>query len=319
MSRPVSAAAQNQAAVVLPEGQAVFPLVQIHAPKRRRVFQRQHVGALLVELQKIAAVLVQEGKMGGDDKSVRPDDAPVCDGCALFQPPHGGIFIDGQLVGNGRQKFQRMKLRLMGKFHRPHRGKGQRQIFGKLRLCADAFQRLHLLLQLFPVIGGIDIVVLLGKITVDPGAEGAKRGNCLLVGLQIQRCLFRSKAFGQLLVDQAMLGGYFSGGVLRDAPGDGSRFRHGAVHPRVLQHTGAEQPRHPAADDQNIRPRLSPQRRKTGHPQIIRPDRPHEINSFSLSIGKKEEVISPSCDNWGKKRRGSPLPRRFAVQSCRTM
>ena len=48
--RPVAAAAQKEHFPVIPKGQALFVLVQIHPVDIRGVFQGQHIGAVLIQL-----------------------------------------------------------------------------------------------------------------------------------------------------------------------------------------------------------------------------------------------------------------------------
>ena len=59
--------------------------VQIHPLHLGTVLQGQHIGALLVELQKVAAMLVEKGKVGAHDDPVGVDD--VLPGGEPTRPP----------------------------------------------------------------------------------------------------------------------------------------------------------------------------------------------------------------------------------------
>ena len=58
LSGAMGAAAQQKQVAVHAKGQTTYRLVHIHARKFRRVLQGQHIGTVLIQLQKVAAVLV---------------------------------------------------------------------------------------------------------------------------------------------------------------------------------------------------------------------------------------------------------------------
>ena len=124
----MTAAAQNQAFPVASEGQAVFLCVQIHAFQGWCVFQGDGVGALLIELQEITPMFVKEWKMSCNNKRICMDFSMIRDGCIFCKFLDGGVFVDGQFLGNGGEKFQGMKLGLLWKLHRSHSGEGERQL-----------------------------------------------------------------------------------------------------------------------------------------------------------------------------------------------
>ena len=66
-------AAQKQQFAVISERQSALRLVQVHPVQLRRPLQRQNIGAALVELEKITAVLVEQGEMGGHNDLVAVD------------------------------------------------------------------------------------------------------------------------------------------------------------------------------------------------------------------------------------------------------
>ena len=123
-SRSVSAAAQQQKLSPPTKGQAVSASVHIHSLKKRGIFQRQHIGAVLVQFEKIPAVLVEHGKMSGDNDVLCPNPPPIGDGFSGHQLQNPGVGADVQPLADGCQKFQRVKLPLSGQAHRPCRLQG---------------------------------------------------------------------------------------------------------------------------------------------------------------------------------------------------
>ena len=232
---PVSAAPQNQGIPLTAEGQAVFRLVQIHSVKQGYIFQCKGIGTLLVQLQKIAAVLVEEGEVGGDDDLLRPDGAPVSDGGMFHQLTDGGVFVNMQVTGKGGQEFQGMEPGLPGEFYRTNSGEGKGQIFRQLRRKTQSFQGGQLTLQHRPVTAGVNIIVLLREIAVDVPAQLPIAIYSFLVGFQIQPGCLRSEPGQQLVKAQPMLRSDLGCGVFCDAAADLRRLRHQAVYPGLLQ------------------------------------------------------------------------------------
>ena len=101
----VAAAAEDQTAFVATEGQPRFRFIPVQSGKDWGVFQGDGVGALLIELEKIAAMFVEKGKMGGNNDGIGGDGAVVCNGGILFQFPNRGVFEDSQIPDNGGEKF----------------------------------------------------------------------------------------------------------------------------------------------------------------------------------------------------------------------
>ena len=95
-SGAMASAANQQQVSVISEGQAVLCLVNIHAVHIRGVLQRDNIGAVLIQLDKIAAVLVQKWEVGGYDYFLCGDLAAVrhCRGPNQF--PHRGVLINTQ-------------------------------------------------------------------------------------------------------------------------------------------------------------------------------------------------------------------------------
>ena len=52
---------------IIPKGKPFLTGIYIHAIQIRRAFQRQHIAAVLVQLDKIAPMLVEDGKVCGDN------------------------------------------------------------------------------------------------------------------------------------------------------------------------------------------------------------------------------------------------------------
>ena len=78
----MGAAPQQQKILPVPERQPFFRFVHIYSVHRRRTVQRQDIGTVLIQLQKIAAVLVQYGEVSGDDGLPEGDFAVLGDGLA---------------------------------------------------------------------------------------------------------------------------------------------------------------------------------------------------------------------------------------------
>ena len=88
--------ADEQQVLRIAEGKPVFRAVNIDAVHICRMFQRNHIGSLLVQLQKIAAVFVEKRKMRGDDDLVGVDSAVVRHSRHPNEFPHGRVLIDVQ-------------------------------------------------------------------------------------------------------------------------------------------------------------------------------------------------------------------------------
>ena len=252
LARPVTAAAQKEHSPVIPKGQALFVLVQIHPVDIRGVFQGQHIGAVLIQLQEVAAVLVENREVGGDDDLVRRNGPAVGDRLAGGQLQHLGVFINPQVLGDGSDKLEGVELGLTGEFYRSRCGEGEGNLFHKLCPEAQLAQGIQLPVQLFSVVQGVDKGVLFLEITVEAYAQGAVLLQRLLVGLQVEPGPVRAELPDQLVADQPVLGGDLRCGVFGDAAADAVRLHQGAVHPRLGQLIGAQNSGQPAADDEHI-------------------------------------------------------------------
>ena len=65
------------------------------------------IGAVLVELQEIAAVLVENGKVGGDDDLFRRDRSMISEDFAGSEFQKLGVFKNPQVPGDGRDEIER--------------------------------------------------------------------------------------------------------------------------------------------------------------------------------------------------------------------
>ena len=113
LAGPVTASSQKKQRSVIPEGKAGFGFVHIAPVDRWRVLQGQHIGAVLVQLEKITAVLVQKRKVGGDDDVLRLNRAMVGHGPARHQLQNPGVLVDLQPGRQGSSQLQGMKLGLI--------------------------------------------------------------------------------------------------------------------------------------------------------------------------------------------------------------
>ena len=129
--RAVPTATHQKYTAVISEGQPRLSLVHIHPVEIGGVFQGENVGAVLVELDEVAAMAVEEGKVGGDHDVLGVDASVVGDGGAANELLYHGVFVDGQPLGDGCGKFQRVELGLTGKFHSACHREGQGQLAGE--------------------------------------------------------------------------------------------------------------------------------------------------------------------------------------------
>ena len=123
--RAVPTATHQKHTAVISEGQPRLRLVHIHAIEIGGMFQSENVGAVLVELDEVAAMAVEKGKVGGDHDMLGVDAPMVGDGGAANEFLDHGVLIDVQPLGDGSGKFQRVKLGLTGKFYPACHSKGQ--------------------------------------------------------------------------------------------------------------------------------------------------------------------------------------------------
>ena len=101
--------------------------VQIHPVKLLRVFQRQHVRPVLVELEKICPVFVESRKMRGNDGLLRADSSAIRDAGLPFKCQSTRVLTDVQSLCDSGGELARVKLRLMVKADGASRFYRQRQ------------------------------------------------------------------------------------------------------------------------------------------------------------------------------------------------
>ena len=117
LSGSMASAAQQQQILPASEGESLLIRVAVHPLHNRCVFQRQHIGTVLIQLHEVAAMLVQQGKVGGDDDLFRRDPSVIRYDLAGLQLQHLGVLVNVQPSGDVRREFERMKLCL---FREPH-------------------------------------------------------------------------------------------------------------------------------------------------------------------------------------------------------
>ncbi len=169
-------------------------LVHIHALHIRPVLQRDHIGSVLVELQKIAAVLIEEGEMRGHDDLPSRDRSAGRNGYVIPQLYHPRVLINAQAPGKARGKAQRVELGLVGEAHRPDNLQGQGQAGSEVCLEAQLVQGLQLQVDFAGVIQAIYISVLFGKAAGNVSTQGFILRQGLLVGLQVHAGLLQARA-----------------------------------------------------------------------------------------------------------------------------
>ena len=214
--------------------------------------QGQNIGPMLVKLEKVPAVLVEEGEVGGGDNRLRPDYPVVGNRPARGQFQHLCVLKNLQSLNHSGGKFQRMELSLTGKAHCPRHGEGEGQIGGELGGEAQPLQSGQLPVQLFPVLPGVDIGVPLLKIAGDVPAQGAVLLQRRLVALQVKPGPFHAEFTDELVVNQPVLKGDFCRGIFGGPAAEPVRLHEGAADPCAGELISAEDTGHSPADNQHV-------------------------------------------------------------------
>ena len=190
LSGAVTASAQKQAALIRSEGQSTLPLVQIHPVHVLGVFQRQHIGAALIQPEKIAAVLVEDGEMGGHDDRLRPNGPPVGLHRTGGEFKSCGALPDVQALRDARGKLQRVKLRLVPEPDGAGGPERKGQVLDQVRRDAQVFQGLQLPPEFFRAVQRVNIGVPTLQAAGDLPAQLPVLGQGGLVGLPVQPGFF---------------------------------------------------------------------------------------------------------------------------------
>ena len=164
------------------------------------------------------------------------------------------VLVDGELLRHGAQKFQRMKLGLMGKTdgasHGDRQGRGAHEGGGNPQTGSGPRFRSK---QLF--VAAVDVCVLLLKIAVDSlgGDEITVCPDGSFVGSGVLHCPVLAQCPDQFIIDHAVLRGDFCRGVSGLAASDAVGLQNDDLVPRLLKCVGNQYPRHAGADDGNLR------------------------------------------------------------------
>ena len=217
---------------------------------------------MLVQLQKVPAVLVQHGKVRGKDDLFCINLPLGRSSKARRKLQHPRVFIDGQLLCDGGGELQRIELRLTGNADRTGGLYGQWQGVDPPRGHAQALERGELAVDQRPILHGVDKVVLPLKIAVHPGAERAVGVQRALIGAEVHLRPLPPEALHQLVVDQAVLHGELGRRVLGNPAAEIRGLHERTVHACLPEHVRAQDARQTAADDQHVRPPIGMQRRK---------------------------------------------------------
>ena len=81
---------------------------------------------MLIQLEEIAAVLVEKGKVGGHDDLFGAKSAMICHSRGADQLPYPRMLIDVQALSNAGDELQRMELCLIGEPDRTGNAKRKR-------------------------------------------------------------------------------------------------------------------------------------------------------------------------------------------------
>lgn len=216
----VTAASKEEKTVIVSEGQSVLCLVYVHSSDIGRIFQRQHVGTVLIELKKIPAVFVQDRKVCGDNDLFGINFSSIGTGVVRCQFENLGVLQNIEIFGNSIQKFQRMKLCLSADLDRTCRRKGQGEIRGKGRGTSQTLQGANFALDGMSVMRRVYKRILFFKIAGNRLAQVAVLRDCPSVGVPIPSCVFDAEGADKSVVEQAVLQGDFCCCVLGNAACD---------------------------------------------------------------------------------------------------
>ncbi len=212
-----------------PEGTPGFLRRDEHA-SRKGILRRnpKDIGTNRVNPGEIHSVAIMEGIMGcennigcghpvaGVGEDGRTSPCKEIHSFGMFQQEAS---VSGDLICQGQQIFQRVKLRLVVKaeccLHLDGKRDflqircGKAQLHGDSRFLLDFFDFLFLL--------GIDVGRLPGKITFNIVLpyDGIDDSNCRLVGIRILLRIFLTHFCQNRLIDQVMLGSYLCSGMAR--------------------------------------------------------------------------------------------------------
>ena len=148
------------------------------------------------------------------------------------------MLIDGQLCGDGLQKFERVKGGLVGEFQRRRHWKGQAGVGGNLTLDTKGLGGGGFSFKGLPAFSRIKISGQIGyKVALDLLAadNGPVFLNGLLVGLGILPGLLFAKGLEQVFIDQTVLAGNLGRGVLGLPGAYGGRFQQNGTQSLLLQ------------------------------------------------------------------------------------
>ena len=216
LSGAVVSSAQEQQVLIGPEGEASIGLIHIHSVHNWSALQSQDIGTVLIELEKISAVLIQNGKVGSYDDLFRPDEASVCQYRFAVEGPGRCLLIDGKIRHKGGEESQRMKLSLVPDLYGSGGGKGERgedRFPGKTKLL----QGPQLVLQLLGLVHRVDIGILGFKITGNSFAKVSVALQGRQICLQIHSSFFSSEAAQKSMSKESVLNGHFGGSPSGDA------------------------------------------------------------------------------------------------------
>ena len=152
------------------------------------------------------------------------------------------VLINGKPLGNDGEKFQWMELGLPGYAHRSGGGKGQGRALGELHRDTSPLHGRDFRFQHRLVIQGVDPISLFLKITAGFLGHEAIPLHSVLIGLPVKLCGLGAESLNQFMINQPVLGGDFGGGTAGSAAADASGFYQGAVHIRLPQQIGAQDP-----------------------------------------------------------------------------
>ena len=192
--------------------------------------------------------------MTGKDDLLRLHTPPGRDDLIFLHALNEGVFINGQGLGNGPEKFQRVELGLVFKTNRPGGGKGQLGLLHESGRQAQSGGSLRFLPEL-GCVAAVDVGVPLLQVAVD--ILGSNDAPVLLqgggVGLGVLPGFLFPQRSNQLLIEQSVLAGDFGSGVPGLAAGDTLCLQDDDLAARLLQGGVNEDAGHAGTDDGDVR------------------------------------------------------------------
>ncbi len=272
-SRAVIHSPEQKKVAVISEGIAACFRADKHAVDLHGVLQCQHIRSLLMHSRKIHAGEIDKRIMTGKDDVLCLYRAVIRCQPVVFHGADGGVLENSQTVGQCREEFQRMELRLMSESDRTRRRNRQGKLGHKCGRKAQSGCGLRLGAQLL-FVGSVDIRAALLQIAVD--ALGSDERSIFLyrrfIGEGILPCGRFPQRFHQLVINHAVLRGDLCRGIARLSARNPVRLQNHNLMTGFLQFVRDQNACHAGADDRNFAVDILLQGRPFPNRAELRPD-----------------------------------------------